>query len=113
MGALSNSGRKAANLAGFYKGIQSAGAAIFWRLDGLKKPFDLMFGVTVRKHPALLVASRLTSYVLQWGILAGALVIAAPVIWIKIQDTVTLEEDLKFSDETIDDVLPESEKTVV
>jgi len=47
MGALSNSGRKAANLAGFYKGIQSAGAAVFWRLDGLKKPFDTMFGATV------------------------------------------------------------------
>jgi len=47
MGALSNSGRKAANLAGFYKGIQSAGAAVFWRLDGLKKPFDVMFGATV------------------------------------------------------------------
>lgn len=48
MGALSNSGRKAANLAGFYKGLQSAGAAVFWRLDGLKKPFDTIFGATVR-----------------------------------------------------------------
>jgi len=38
MGALSNNSRKSANLAGFYKGIQSAGAAIFWRLDGLGKP---------------------------------------------------------------------------
>jgi len=47
MGALSNSGRKAANLAGFYKGIQSAGAAVFWRLDGLKKPYNTMFGATV------------------------------------------------------------------
>lgn len=47
MGALSNSGRKAANLAGFYKGIQSAGAAVFWRLDGLKTPFNTIFGVTV------------------------------------------------------------------
>jgi hypothetical protein len=47
MGALSNSGRKAANLAGFYKGIQSAGAAIFWRLDSLKKPYNTMFGATV------------------------------------------------------------------
>jgi hypothetical protein len=48
MGALSNSGRKAANLTGFYKGIQSAGAAVFWRLDGLKTPFDTMFAATVR-----------------------------------------------------------------
>jgi hypothetical protein len=31
MGALSNNSRKLANFAGFYKGIQSAGAAITWR----------------------------------------------------------------------------------
>ncbi|KAK4102463.1 MFS general substrate transporter [Parathielavia hyrcaniae] len=85
MGALSNSGRKAANLTGFYKGIQSAGAAIFWRLDGLKTPYDTMFGAT-------------------WGLVAGALVIAGPVIFFRIQDTVSLEEDLKFSDETAEDV---------
>ena len=51
MGALSNSGRKAANYAGFYKGIQSAGAAVFWRLDGLKTPYNTMFGATVRLPP--------------------------------------------------------------
>lgn len=87
MGALSNSGRKAANLTGFYKGIQSAGAAVFWRLDGLKKPYDTIFGAT-------------------WGLLGAALVFAAPVIWLKIKDTVPLEEDLKFSDETVGDVVP-------
>ena len=43
---------------------------------------------------------------LQWGLLGGALVIAAPVIWLKIQDTVSIEEDLKFSDETVADVAP-------
>ncbi|KAL2168394.1 hypothetical protein VTG60DRAFT_7307 [Thermothelomyces hinnuleus] len=88
MGALSNSGRKAANLAGFYKGIQSAGAAVFWRLDGLKTSFDTMFAAS-------------------WGLLAGALVIAAPVIFLRIKDTVSIEEDLKFSDETIQDVAPD------
>lgn len=31
MGALTNNSRKLANFAGFYKGIQSAGAAIAWR----------------------------------------------------------------------------------
>jgi MFS family permease len=87
MGALSNSGRKAANLAGFYKGIQSAGAAVFWRLDGLKTPYNTMFGAT-------------------WGLVAGAMVIAAPVIFMRIKDTVTVEEDLKFSDETVEDVVP-------
>ncbi|KAK4225780.1 major facilitator superfamily domain-containing protein [Podospora fimiseda] len=86
MGALSNSGRKAANLTGFYKGIQSAGAAVFWRLDGLQKPYDTIFGAT-------------------WGLLGAALVFAAPVIWLKIKDTVSIEEDLKFSDETVEDVV--------
>ena len=47
MGALSNSGRKAANLTGFYKGIQSAGAAVFWRLDAVKTPYNKIFGGTV------------------------------------------------------------------
>lgn len=93
MGALSNSGRRAANFTGFYKGIQSAGAAVFWRLDGLKKPYNTMFGAS-------------------WGLLAGALVFAAPVIWMKIQDTVPLEEDLKHTDETVGDVAPTKEQDV-
>ena len=62
MGALSNSGRKAANLAGFYKGIQSAGAAVFWRLDGLGKPFDTMFGATVRDPPPTTPSGGIPSY---------------------------------------------------
>lgn len=47
MGAISNSGRKSANLAGFYKGFQSAGAAVFFALDAGKKPYNTVFGVTV------------------------------------------------------------------
>lgn len=86
MGALSNNSRKAANMAGFYKGIQSAGAAIFWRLDGLGKSYNTLFGAT-------------------WGLLAGALLIAAPIIFLKIKDTIPIEEDLKFSDETVEDVV--------
>lgn len=88
MGALSNSGRKAANLAGFYKGIQSAGAAVFWALDGPKValPFDTIFAAT-------------------WGTLGGSLLIASPLILFKIQDHVSVEEDLKFSDETYEDVV--------
>ena len=86
MGAITNNGRKLANFAGFYKGIQSAGAAIMWRLDGLDNPpsYMAMFGSC-------------------WGLLAGSLVIALPVMLLKIKDTVTVEEDLKFSDETIED----------
>ncbi|CAJ2510900.1 Uu.00g065250.m01.CDS01 [Anthostomella pinea] len=87
MGALSNSGRRVANLAGFYKGIQSAGAAIFWRLDGLGTSYDTLFAVT-------------------WAICAASLLIAAPVIVWQIKDTTEIEQDLKFSDETIEDVAP-------
>ena len=85
MGALTNNGRKLANFAGFYKGIQSAGAAIMWSMDGDKLPYFNMFGSC-------------------WGLLAGSLLFALPVIWLKIKDTVTVEEDLKFSDETAQDV---------
>lgn len=87
MGALSNSGRRSANYVGFYKGIQSAGAAVMWSLDSKK-------------------TSYMAEFASNWGLLAGALVVAAPVIFLKIQDHVTVEEDLAGTDETIADVLP-------
>lgn len=86
---MTNNGRKLANFAGFYKGIQSAGAAIIWHLDGRKDAPEYM-----------------TIFISTWVLLAASLVIAAPVMLWKIKDTVSLEEDLKFSDETIDDVAP-------
>lgn len=86
MGAISNNSRKLANFAGFYKGIQSAGAAIIWRLDGYKVPYMNLF-------------------ISCWVLLAGSLVVALPVMLLKIKDTVPLEEDLKFTDETIEDVI--------
>lgn len=86
MGAMTNNSRKLANYSGFYKGIQSAGAAIIWRLDGLGIPYINMFASS-------------------WALLAGSLVIALPVMLMTIKDTVSLEEDLKLSDETRDEVL--------
>lgn len=88
MGAISNNSRKLANFAGFYKGIQSAGAAIIWRLDGQHKPPPYMN----------LFASC-------WILLAVSLITALPVMILKIKDTVPVEEDLKFTDETIEDVV--------
>jgi MFS family permease len=88
MGALSNNSRKLAHFAGFYKGIQSAGAAIMWSLDGIyKMPYMRMFATV-------------------WGVLAASLLIGLPVILWKIRDTVPLEEDLAFTDETFADVAP-------
>ena len=87
MGALTNNGRKLANFAGFYKGIQSAGAAIIYRIDALGAPF-------------------MNEFASAWALLAGALLIAAPLIFTKIPDTVPIEADLVFTDETYEDVKP-------
>lgn len=86
MGAITNNSRKLANFAGFYKGIQSAGAAIVFRLDWLKIPYMSIFASS-------------------WILLAVSLVLALPVLLFKIRNTVPIEEDLKFSDETIEDVM--------
>ncbi|QKX60790.1 uncharacterized protein TRUGW13939_07936 [Talaromyces rugulosus] len=87
IGALSNSGRKGANYVGFYKGIQSAGAGVMWAWDSTKPAY-------------------MTELASNWALLAGSLVIAAPVIWMKIKDHVPVEEDLEGTDETVNDVLP-------
>lgn len=85
MGSLTNNGRKLANYAGFYKGIQSTGAAIIWRLDAIGIPYMNGFGSS-------------------WGLLVAALLFALPLILTRVKDHVDVEEDLKFSDETIADV---------
>ncbi|KIX02630.1 uncharacterized protein Z518_08572 [Rhinocladiella mackenziei CBS 650.93] len=89
MGSLTNNGRKLANFTGFYKGIQSAGGAISPVLDSNNVAY-------------------MTQFAVNWGILGGSLLIAAPVIWLKVKDTTDLDEDLKFSDETKADVAPTS-----
>lgn len=88
MGAISNNSRKLANFAGFYKGIQSAGAAIIWSLDGMER------------HPPYM-----NLFASCWILLAVSLVTALPVMILKIKDTVPIEEDLKFTDETLEDVI--------
>jgi len=90
MGALTNNGRKLANFAGFYKGIQSAGGAIMWSMDDHKIPYMNLFASC-------------------WALLIGGLLFAAPVIFFKIRDTVPIEEDLKFTDETLEDVVSEAQ----
>jgi hypothetical protein len=92
MGAITNNSRKLANFAGFYKGIQSAGAAIIWRLDDFKS-----------------APSYMSLFASCWVLLAGSLVFALPVMMLKIKDTVPIEEDLKFTDETIEDVIAHKE----
>lgn len=43
MGSLSNNSKKLARYSGWYKSIQSAAAAVVWRLDGLKTPYRTMY----------------------------------------------------------------------
>lgn len=83
MGAISNSGRRSANMAGFYKGIQSAGAAVMWRIDG---------------HAFL--TPYMDELASNWGLLCGSLVVAAPVIFLRIKDHVDLEHDVEGTDAT-------------
>lgn len=85
MGSMTNNGRKLANFAGFYKGIQSAGAAITPAIDSANTPYMTEFAST-------------------WGLLAGSIVIAFPVVWWRVTDHTSVEEDLKFTDETMADV---------
>ncbi|KPM42910.1 UNC93-like protein [Neonectria ditissima] len=87
MGALSNSGRRSANYVGFYKGIQSAGAAVVNNLDARKLSYR-------------------SEFISNWALLGASLVFAAPVILLKIRDHVATEDDLKGTDETLADVLP-------
>ncbi|KAJ5286878.1 hypothetical protein N7478_002564 [Penicillium angulare] len=89
MGSLSNNSRKLANFAGFYKGIQSAGAAGMWRrcsLDAVKTPYMVEFASC-------------------WGLLVGSMLIASPIIFFKVTESTSVEDDLRFSDETATDVL--------
>ncbi|KAH1511936.1 hypothetical protein KXX06_005838, partial [Aspergillus fumigatus] len=87
MGALSNSGRRSANYVGFYKGIQSCGAAIVNNLDARKLSYEKEF-------------------ISNWVLLSVSLVVAAPVIFFKIRDHIDVQDDLAGTDETIADVLP-------
>lgn len=80
MGALSNNPRKTSLYAGFYKGIQSAGAGIVWRMDALEKLYVTLFATS-------------------WALPIAGLFIAAPLICFRVKDHT----------EVIDDVLDEKD----
>jgi hypothetical protein len=86
VGALTNNSRKLAIFAGFYMGIQSAGSAIIIRLE-------------FSQHPS----SYMSLFASCWILLVSSLVIALPVVFLKIKDTVPLEQDLNFTDEIVED----------
>ncbi|KAI0761154.1 MFS general substrate transporter [Trametes elegans] len=68
MGAMSNDPAKLANFSGFYKSLQSAGAAGVWRADGAKLPYMNIFIST-------------------WVLLVVGLVFALPMIHMRVKET--------------------------
>lgn len=75
LGALSNNPKKTALYAGFYKGIQSAGAAVAWRMDAIHKPYMDMF-------------------ISSWALIVGSLLVSAPLIFFHIKDHTEAEDDI-------------------
>ncbi|KAF7424751.1 hypothetical protein PC9H_010062 [Pleurotus ostreatus] len=67
MGALSNDPAKLAYVTGFYKSLQSAGAAGVWRADGVKRPFMEIFIST-------------------WVLLVVGLMLLLPMIYLRVTD---------------------------
>ncbi|KAI0717507.1 MFS general substrate transporter [Cerioporus squamosus] len=68
MGAMSNDPAKLANFSGFYKSLQSAGAAGIWRGDAMKLPFMNIFIST-------------------WVLLVAGLIFALPMIHMRVKET--------------------------
>lgn len=80
MGALSNDPRRLAYFAGFYKGIQSAGAAVVWRLDATKHSYVTLFGTS-------------------WGLCVLGIVCAIPVVWFRVKETEIVGDDYVAGEE--------------
>ncbi|PBK60050.1 MFS general substrate transporter [Armillaria solidipes] len=74
MGAMSNDPSKLAFFAGFYKSIQSAGAAGIWRADAVKIPYMNMF-------------------ISEWALLVGGLVFALPMVILRIKNHTDLDDE--------------------
>ncbi|KAH9939042.1 MFS general substrate transporter [Epithele typhae] len=77
MGAMSNDPAKLANFSGFYKSLQSAGAAGVWRADAVKVPFMNLFIST-------------------WVLLVAGLVFALPMIHMRVKDSSREMDELTY-----------------
>lgn len=75
MGAMSNDPAKLAYFAGFYKSIQSAGAAGVWRADAMKVPYMNLFLST-------------------WVLLIAGLIFSLPMIHLRVKDHTDVEDEV-------------------
>jgi hypothetical protein len=87
MGAMSNDPAKLAYFAGFYKSIQSAGAAGMWRADAVKIPYINIFLST-------------------WVLLVAGLVFALPMIHLRVKEHTDLEDEVLARMDDTGKVLP-------
>lgn len=67
MGSLSNNSARLSHYSGWYKSLQSAGAAVVWRLDGIK-------------------ISYVSMYLSTWVILVGSILCTTWVAWTKVTE---------------------------
>ncbi|KIJ64848.1 hypothetical protein HYDPIDRAFT_28203 [Hydnomerulius pinastri MD-312] len=74
IGAMSNDTNKLAIYSGFFHSIQSAGAAGVWRMDAVAIPYMNIFLST-------------------WCLVVGGLVIAFPMIYLRVRDTTVLDDE--------------------
>jgi len=74
MGAMSNDPAKLAHFAGFYKSMQSAGAAGIWRADAVKMPYMNIFLST-------------------WILLLAGLVCSLPMIYLRVKEHTEIEDE--------------------
>ena len=101
MGALSNDPRKLAYFAGFYKGIQSAGAAVVWRMDAVKYSFESLYvhdRLMGSEAECLLIETHFR-FGSSWGLCAAGMIFALPVLYWKVQDTELTDAD--FDDDVL------------
>ncbi|KAL1737960.1 hypothetical protein HDZ31DRAFT_51652, partial [Schizophyllum fasciatum] len=74
MGAMSNDAAKLAHFAGFYKSLQSAGAAAGWYADYKRVPYMHLF-------------------LSEWCLLVAGLVFALPMVYLRVKDHTTLQDE--------------------
>lgn len=87
MGAMSNDLAKLAYFAGFYKSIQSAGAAGVWRADAMKVPYMNLFLST-------------------WVLLIAGLIFSLPMIHLRVKDHTDVEDEVLARMDEIHCVFP-------
>ncbi|KAJ8581528.1 MFS general substrate transporter [Rhizopogon salebrosus TDB-379] len=87
MGAMSNDPAKLAVFTGFYKSLQSAGAAGVWRADGVGLPYMNIFLST-------------------WGLTVGGMIFAAPMVYLRVKDHTNVEDETLMHIEGVEMIEP-------